>query len=135
MRTSPAPLARGSVRAIDRDTAYWAFRIARASARGLPWASALERMQRRQRDWEARGAALVDRVRNGEATLAESEDELHEHAAAVVSDWWALLDELLLRYGDGWEHEWDEDGRRLGKPVAYPAEWLAKLGFAQGDGE
>ena len=47
----------------------------------------------------------------------------------------SLLDELLLRYGDGWEHEWDEVGRRLGRPIAYPPEWLAQLGFAQEGGE
>ena len=29
-----------------------------------------------------------------------------EVADAIVSDWWALDDELSLRFGDGWEHEW-----------------------------
>ena len=58
-----------------------------------------------------------------------SEVAIHELARSVVDDWGVLLDELLLRYGDGWEHEWGEDGERKCKAVEYPTEWLARRGF------
>ena len=51
----------------------------------------------------------------------------------MLADWWALLDALLLRYGDGWEHEWADDGERRCKPIQYPAPWLRQLGFDVAD--
>ena len=128
-RTPLVLLGTGSVRAIDRRTAYWAFRIVKHSARGLPWRACLEKIEERQREWERRADALLDAVADGETTVRESEEAVHALAEAVLADWWRLLDELLLRYGDGWEHEWDADGERRGKPIAYPARWLARLGF------
>ena len=44
MRDCPPPLAAGSVRAIDRSSAFWAFRIAKQTARGLPWSACLEKI-------------------------------------------------------------------------------------------
>jgi len=35
MAACPAPLASGSVRAIERASAYWAFRIVKHTARGV----------------------------------------------------------------------------------------------------
>ena len=39
-------------------------------------------------------------------TASEVEEELEQHAAAVVADFWQLADELMLRFGDGWEYHW-----------------------------
>ena len=136
MATVPAPLAAGSVRAIDREAAYWAFRIAKHTVRGLPWDRCLALMRSRQAAWEAKADRLLDAYSlaadgdDAAAREAASEAALHAFARDVVADWWALLDELLLRYGDGWEHEWEETtGKSKCAPLAYPAEWLEKGGF------
>ena len=134
MRDCPPPLAAGSVRAIDRTSAFWAFRIAKQTARGLPWSACLEKIAARQAAWEGRAEAMIEALRTwDEAAVPRffdtSEVAIHELARSVVDDWGVLLDELLLRYGDGWEHEWGEDGERKCKAVEYPTEWLARRGF------
>ena len=50
-------------------------------------------------------------------------------ARAVVADWYALGDELLLRFGDGFEHAEDGSGAWRSTPLAYPADWLEGVGF------
>ena len=50
-------------------------------------------------------------------------------ARAVVADWYALGDELLLRFGDGFEHAADGSGAWGSTPLAYPADWLESVGF------
>jgi len=51
-----------------------------------------------------------------------------------VADWWMLDDELTLRFGDGWEHEWaavgdPDSGASRCRPIAYPDSWLERVGF------
>lgn len=131
MAECPAPLATGSVREIDRSVAYWAFRIAKHTCRGLPWDRCLKVIQERQQLWEGRASQLLETAdadddRDGEATA----DALNVLAREVVEDWWTMLDELLLRYGDGWEHEFDQvTGAKTSKPIAYPTPWLERVGF------
>ena len=124
--TPPAPLARGTVRAIDRASAYWAFRLVKHVARGLPWDRCLEAIRARQQAWEARFARALETASDDDgATLRALADE-------AVADWGALHDELLLRFGDGWEFDFAGDGRRpidTGKPIAYPREYLDLVGF------
>lgn len=129
LRECPTPLSRGTVRAIDRDVAYWAFRIVKQTARGLPWDRCLSQIQERQCAWEDRADEILDEIRRGSSTLQDGEPRVHSLACEVVADWWCMLDELLLRFGDGWEHEWGEGGERRCKPIAYPDEWLRGLGF------
>ena len=38
-----------------------------------------------------------------------------------------MNDEMLLRFGDGYEWMWGEDGKSRSKPVAYPVEWLERV--------
>jgi len=123
MPACPAPLASGSVRAIDRASAYWAFRIVKHTARGLPWKRCLEYISQRQARWEAEAAALV----GGEA--GDAPEALEALARAVVADWYALGDELLLRFGDGFEYAADDSGAWSSKPLVYPTEWLESVGF------
>jgi hypothetical protein len=52
----------------------------------------------------------------------EVDEQLQALAAAVVADWWVLADELMLRFGDGWEYLWDvtdvtDEGRAGGDPA------------------
>ena len=53
-------------------------------------------------------------------------------ASDVVADWWALSDELLLRFGDGFEHGFGDDGAWASTPLVYPAAWLEGVGFFRG---
>jgi dipeptidase len=123
MQAAPPPLATGTVRAVDRSSAYWAFRVVKHTARGLPWDRCLGAIRARQRRWEAEATSIVDNEAGVDAA------KVCDLATAVVDDWWALHDELLVRYGDGWEHEWAEDGESRCKPIEYPREWLEKVGF------
>ena len=123
MSAAPTPLAKGTIAAIDRGAAYWAFRIVKQAARGLPWDRCLELIQQRQQHWEATSAKMI-------ADGTASEAKCNDLARSVVEDWWKMQDELLLRFGDGWEYEWgEEDGLPHHKPLAYPRAWLEKVGF------
>ena len=125
MDQCPPPLGKGTVRAIDRSAAYWTFRIAKQTIRGLPWDRCLPLMQARQMLWESKVAAILDGG-GGDGTS----DAVHALAEDVVDDWWRMLDELLLRFGDGWEYEWDEaSGAARHAPLEYPKGWLEKVGF------
>ena len=81
MMMCPSPLASGSVKAIDRRCAYWAFRIVKQVARGLVFDRCLEMIRQRQRTWEERAAKLLE-------AGADNMDELLEALALdVVADW------------------------------------------------
>ena len=150
----PLPLSGGSVKAIDRRRAYWAFRIVKHSAKGLVWNRCLEMIRDRQVKWEARGAKLLEslddddlgaEIEVGGVAGSEADGEgggvqapsgavqevgeaLDQLARDAVADWWVLLDEMHLQFGDG--YEWarsDEDGSSLSKPVEYPVEWLERV--------
>ena len=97
-----------------------------------------------QRAWEAKALAIVDSDDDDESSddrTTKVQQQLAELAAAAVADWWALDDDLTLRFGDGWEHEWatpavaGEDGGGVVagasrcRPIAYPDSWLEKVGF------
>ena len=116
----PAPLGRGSVKAVDRKSAFWAFRRAKATALGLCWDRCLPVIRERQAAWEAQGLAIVA---DGALPLPEKAALLCELAEAVVADWADLDDELMVRFSDGWEQlsTVEEDGSTPHyKPLKYP---------------
>ena len=97
-----------------------------------------------QRMWEAKALAIIgsdddDDDGSSDDHTTKVQQQLAELAAAAVADWWALDDELTLRFGDGWEHEWatpavaGEDSGVAGasrcRPIAYPDSWLESVGF------
>ena len=134
MAESPEPLRRGSVRSIDRQSAYWAMRVVKQTCRGLPWARCLQAIQDRQRQLEARAQGFIEAIAAADGVRDQPEEPsdaaVDAFAREVVAEWWVLLDELLVRYGDGWEHEWDPaTGARTGAPIAYPLEWLEQTDF------
>ncbi len=109
----PAPLSNGSIKAVDRSSAYWAFRRVKQTALAF-WDRSFKRIVERQCAWEAKAVAIVD----GEDTSVVKARNLVALAADVVQDWWMLDDELTVRFGDGWEHEWDaKDGTSKCKPL------------------
>ena len=52
------------------------------------------------------------------ALLQSTSAQLDQLAHDVVADWWALQDELLLRFGDGYEFAWGAEGPAGGGPGA-----------------
>ena len=140
--TCPPSLSTGSMKALDRACAYWTFRIVKHTAKGLVWNRCLEFLRERQQRWEAEVDAVIDQsVRAGDQLEATSM-ALSRLAEDVLTDWYGLQDEMLLRFGDGWEYDWASDGpvhppeaeegqEHAGeskcKPVRYPVEWLEKV--------
>ena len=61
------------------------------------------------------------------ALLQSTSAQLDQLARDVVADWWSLQDELLLRFGDGYEFAWGAEGAWTGKPLQYPVEWLESV--------
>ena len=82
----------------------------------------------RQRLWESEAAFVLSKVERS-GTAEEDETRLHELASAIVDDWWVLQDEMLLRFGDGWEYEWADNGEARHAPLAYPRAWLEQVRF------
>ncbi len=137
----PAVLRRATIKKVDRASAYWAFRVVKHTARGLPWNRCLARIQDRQQVAEnavdaARVKGLEDVAQRGEGgsrgdiSVAAVRAEFDEVSTRIVAGWWALNDDLLLRFGDGWEYEWADDGTsRVRQPVPYPRDWLERNNF------
>ena len=141
----PSVLCRGTVKNIDRLAAYWVFRIVKHTARGLVWNRCLEQIQRRQSSWENKVSKLI-RSSCLDSSLTDIRALFEIFANKVVADWWVLNDEMLLRFGDGWEHEWveHEEAGEAGeagdtsscqcRPIAYPRNWLEKHNFFRDNG-
>lgn len=123
---SPVPscLSVGSVKQLDRSTGYWTFRIVKHTARGLIWNRCLEFIQARQKLWEEKIAQRIEQAgENGQREVQEAFEKLGKD---IISDWWKLNDEMLLHFGDGWEHDWSTN---LCRPIAYPIGWLKHHNF------
>ena len=80
-------------------------------------------IRQRQRRWEDAAEALVAGG-GGERDLETPKlcVSLESLASSVVQDWWALAEELVVRFGDGWEYDWESEGGV--QPVEYPDTWL-----------
>ena len=94
---------RGWYKTMDRGSSYWAHRYIKQVAL-MRWNTCMEVIAERQAKWEAKGMALVAGGAVGEAEAAD-------HAAALLADWWSLVDELMVRFGDGYDYE---KGEQLG---------------------
>jgi len=46
------------------------------------------------------------------------------HAQEVLAAWWALPDQLMEKFADGWLNDGDAMG--------YPDKWLSKVGWGEG---
>ena len=111
----------------------------RHTRRGLPWNRCLALIQNRQQAAEnavdvAQAKLLEDTVERGDGVgdiaVAAARAELDKLNKRIVADWWELNDELLVRFGDGWEYDWADDGTSLVRqPVPYPRDWLERNNF------
>ena len=137
--TVPYPLGAGSVTQIDREVCYWAFRCVKHTACGLPWQRCLEMIRERQTTWEDSAMSIVYAIERGGkvCTPIDGAGMCDALVWAVVTDWAKLNDDLLLRFGDGYEHgtHLSEDGSTFAsKPLVYPQGWLERVGFYRGGG-
>lgn len=129
MTNCPDPLRLGFMKAVDRRSAYWAFRSVKHLAL-MRWDCCIAMIRERQSKWEKIAADLVD----AEMPIVEKEPKLHALAAEVLADWWTLYDELLVRFGDGWEYDFKEKHANTPantddecRPLAYPEDWMKKF--------
>ena len=125
----PSCLSRGSVKQIDRECAYWVFRIVKHTMKGLIWNRCLTLVERRQNQWEEEIAMRIEQASSDECvTVRQMQGVLERIGKEVLSDWWKMQDEMLLRFGDGWEHDYSEENR-ISRPVAYSQNWLERQHF------
>jgi hypothetical protein len=126
MSAAPGAVGTGTVKALDRGCAYWAFRRVKHTAL-MRWDLCLKQIQDRQSLWETKALTLVD---DGSMCTEAKADELVKLATAVTTDWWRLDDELTVRFGDGYEHTVDQaNGSLTRTPLAYPTGWLHSVNF------
>ena len=80
-----------------------------------------------RKDLEARALGLWNKGdrKAARALLTKHSDQL---AADVIKDWWALSEQLYIRYNDGYLNT--PDG--IAQAVFYPAWWLKQVGYEQG---
>lgn len=78
------------------------------------WNRCFEYIVERQRKWETIALAIID----ADDPVDMKVQKLCALADDAVKDWWILDDEIMLRFGDGWEHEWDKkNGSSKCKPL------------------
>jgi dipeptidase len=80
-----------------------------------------------QKELEAQALALWT---SGDEKAARALLTSHsdQQAANVLKDWWALSEQLYIRYNDGYLNT--PDG--IAQPVFYPSWWLKQVGYEQG---
>lgn len=80
-----------------------------------------------QRQVEDQALALWNRgdTTGARTLLTRRSDSL---AGDVLKDWWALSEQLYIRYNDGYFNTPDN----IAQPVFYPAWWLKQVGYEQG---
>ena len=163
----PLSLSSGTVAAIDRTTGYWTFRIVKQTMKGLVWNKILEFVKKKQIVSEKKiselisggcGSGVVTSSSSGGGNSVENMQIVFGAVVKdVIADWWEMNDDMLLRFGDGWEHEWSSMNdtstssnssikkktetttdtmttdlvavTNLGLPVAYPIDWLKRHNF------
>ncbi|EOD39172.1 hypothetical protein EMIHUDRAFT_223642 [Emiliania huxleyi CCMP1516] len=121
----PAPHADADPRSVSRRSAYWAhkFVLNLARARYSDMMGVVRAVQRRLE------AAAWERVRADSpaaaaASLAATSDA---EAEVILAEWWALPDELMLRFADGWASN--------GPAMGYVDAWLKRVGWEEGPPE
>ena len=138
MAHAPRSLSTGSVKTVDRASAYWAFRYVKQLSLGH-FSMSLPLIRARQKKWEEAGEKIVRQICTDweKSSPEETTAALESLATHCVQDWWQLADELVLRYGDGWEWGWGNDAASAEpkeppapQPLSYDATWLDMVGYA-----
>jgi len=118
---------------LDRQSAFWAFRYVENLA-NLRFTPMLADINRRQSQWETKGAALREQAI---ATFQTDHNATHltaslvAHADAVLADWWQLADELMVKFADGYVTT-NMGPVDVSVSPGYPAWWLKEVGYQSG---
>jgi len=109
---------------LSRASAYWAHKYVLNLARAR-YSDSMKVVAAVQQALEA---AAWERVRGDNGTGLLGARYLAARsaadAAAVLEAWWALPDQLMERFADGWLDD--------GAPMGYPDAWLKRVGWQEG---
>ena len=135
--TLPKPIQTSDILKLDRGSMWSAFSFV-ANQVSLKYSfmikdlrSVRDRHENRyfgtQQALEAKALALWNKgdKKGAQAFLAKNAEA---NAASVLKDWWALSEQLYVRYDDGYLNT--KEG--IAQAVFYPAWWLKLVGYEQG---
>jgi len=113
---------------LSRDSAYWAHRYVFSVAK-IMYSHAMQNVTSVQQKLEDAGVQLVSDIDamfdSGKSLDAERLTALYtEHAERVLAAFWALPDQIVATYSDGWLGDKANAG--------YPDWWLKGVGYDQG---
>jgi len=127
----PAPVpdsyTYGHQRTFNRTTAFWAHRYVLNLAQ-IKYGYMIKHVQDKQKAREAEmDKRLQSWVKAYGARLTPEQLSMQMRAAAdeTTAQWWALADDLMFSYADGFVST-DE---RFGQSVGYPSWWLKSVGY------
>ncbi|MGD9948848.1 MAG: dipeptidase [Desulfobulbus sp.] len=133
----PEPIQTSNILKLDRNSMWTAFNYVANQAQ-LKYSFMIKDIQAvrekyesqffgLQKDLEVQALELWNKgdQKSARALLTKHSDQL---AANVLKDWWALSEQLYIRYNDGYLNT--PDG--IAQPVFYPSWWLKLVGYEQG---
>jgi dipeptidase len=132
--TVPESFQMGRRDLFDRKSAWWAFDFVSNWA-NLKYSYMIEDIQKAYTAWDETFAHLQPAVEARAQQLCEEDPQAciayltkysNDMAQAVVDDWWALSDHLVMKYNDGYINKSGEH-----KSVGYPEEWLDLVGYGK----
>merc|ERR1712086_399512 len=85
-------------------------------------------VQAEQEKFETKGLAMVQELTSSMPGKDSITADLTAHANSVISAWWELADDLMMKYADGFFQE----GESLGEPLGYDTWWLKAVGYENG---
>jgi dipeptidase len=133
----PGPIQRADILKFDRNSMWTAFNYV-ANYAMLKYSHMIQDIRAvrdrfessafgKQQELEAKALALWNKSdqKGARWMLTEYSDQ---NAAAVVSEWWVLSENLYLKYNDGYLNT----KAGIAQAVFYPSWWLKQVGFENG---
>jgi dipeptidase len=117
----------GMPRKIDRKASWWAHRYVQNLGH-LRWKDMVDYIKAEQQKFEQKGFAMVQELTSSMPGKESITTDLTAHADSVISAWWQLADDLMMKYADGFFQEGDSYGEALG----YDTWWLKAVGYENG---
>lgn len=137
MNSIPDSFSKGDVWRFDRNTALWAFNFV-ANYADLNYSHMIKDIQIRQAAIEGEQYAHQPAVEQAAMVLYKSgnvdlckkylTNYCSFNADRVVKEWWALAEELIVKYNDGYLVVPGRPEQNIG----YPDWWLEKTGYFKG---
>lgn len=122
---------------LNRSSAFWAHRYVENLA-NLKFSFVMDDVKKVQAQLEAAGVqaqadadAAWAKAGGGDDGAAAVDEILNAHAASVVSRWWQLADEVMVKYADGYVTTNVGPHDSTQEP-GYPSWWLEKVGYPSG---